>query len=567
MTYPCPQCGAPASASTGCPSCGRGPDQDAIEVVRADAEIASLNRQLGEVWQRREAAASRVRGRVAPAPEVSPRTAQNVLFVLGGLLLGVAAIVFAAVAWAQFGLGGRAVLLATFTGLALAVPFLALRRGLRATGETFAAVGLLLLLLDGYAAWHVDLFGVAGTSGWGYAGVVFAVTAAVAVGYERVTGLTGPRYAALLVAHPVIPLLVAAIEPGPTGWALTFASVAALDVAVLALRRRGVDLAAAVAGGLAAAVAALFALNGLLATDDPGDAAASGASLLVTALVVLAGAIVARRRTALEVAAALLVVSVGVAASRVAVLLVDGGLLTVALVALALAALLVVPLLGRPGARYGGLVVVAAPGLYGFVLAAQAGVRAFDRSLFGPSGWELPAALAVLGAALVLLLPGGRRRVGALGAAAVVALAIPAGLGLPWWTALILDGALVAAGLWLGRGRSSWIVHGPALAVGFLPPLALVLDEDGRPLRRLLLGVAAVAVVIAGVALRLRAPVLIGGGVLVVLALHELAEIWDLVPRWIPLAVAGLVLVLIATTLERRRRDLDRFRAAIHRMS
>src|SRR5262245_50971793 len=41
---------------------------------------------------------------VGPArPESSGRTVQNVLFVLGGLLLGSAAIVFTAVAWANFG--------------------------------------------------------------------------------------------------------------------------------------------------------------------------------------------------------------------------------------------------------------------------------------------------------------------------------------------------------------------------------------------------------------------------------------------------------------------------------
>ncbi|WP_127502490.1 SCO7613 C-terminal domain-containing membrane protein [Actinoplanes solisilvae] len=550
MTHPCPDCGG-----SGCPSC------DAAEVARADAEIAALNQQLAQVWQRREAAAARMRARV-PAVEVTPRTAQNVLFLLGGLLLGVAAIVFAAVAWAQFGLGGRAVLLASFTVVALAVPFVALRRRLRATAETFAAVGLLLLLLDGYAAWHVDLFGVSGLSGWVYAGAVFAATAAVAVGYGRVTGLTGPRYAALAVAHPVIPLLVAAIEPGPTGWALTFAAVAALDVAVLARRRGGLELAAAVTGGLAALVAAAFALIGLLATEDPGDAAGAGASLLVAAAVVLGGALVSRRRVVVPIAASLIAVCLGIAASRFADLLVGGGLLTVALVALAVAALtLLVPI-----ARYGALAVVALPGIYGFVLAAQAGVRAYDRTLFGEADWKLPVALIALGAALVLVLPAGWRRPGALGSAAVVALSIPAGLGLPWWTTLILDGLLLAGGVWLGRDRSSWIAYGPALAVAFLPPLALVLDEDGHPLRRLLLGAAGVAVVIAGVMVRLRAPVLTGGSVLVVLSLHELAEIWDLIPRWIPLAVAGLVLVLIATTLERRRRDLDRFRAAIQRM-
>jgi len=42
--------------------------------------------------------------------------------------------------------------------------------------------------------------------------------------------------------------------------------------------------------------------------------------------------------------------------------------------------------------------------------------------------------------------------------------------------------------------------------------------------------------------------------------------VWDLLPRWIPLAAAGLLLVGLAMTLERRRRDLARVRAALTRM-
>jgi hypothetical protein len=55
--------------------------------------------------------------------------------------------------------------------------------------------------------------------------------------------------------------------------------------------------------------------------------------------------------------------------------------------------------------------------------------------------------------------------------------------------------------------------------------------------------------------------------VLAVVALRELAAVWDLIPRWIPLAAGGVLLVVLATTLERRRRDLARFRQALGRMS
>ena len=149
--------------------------------------------------------------------EASTRTIQTVLFVLGGLLLGTAAIVFTAVAWATFGVRGRALILGSFTALALAAPLFALRRRLVGTAETFAAVGLLLVLLDGYAAWYVNLFGVADGSVPGYAAAVCAVTAAVAAGYASATGLVGPRFAALAVAQPVLPLAGRAGRPGRRG--------------------------------------------------------------------------------------------------------------------------------------------------------------------------------------------------------------------------------------------------------------------------------------------------------------------------------------------------------------
>jgi hypothetical protein len=116
-------------------------------------------------------------------------------------------------------------------------------------------------------------------------------------------------------------------------------------------------------------------------------------------------------------------------------------------------------------------------------------------------------------------------------------------------------------------GLSSWIAYGPALAAALLPALASVLVGDGHPLRRLLLGLGALAVVLVGAHARLKAPVVTGGGVLAVVALHEITLVWDLLPRWIPLAAGGLLLVGLAMTLERRRRDLDRFRAALTRMS
>ncbi|MFC8616898.1 SCO7613 C-terminal domain-containing membrane protein [Micromonospora purpureochromogenes] len=275
--YPCPGCGAPADLVRGCSGCGRPPYPPAAEVVRMDAEIRALGREVErarEAYQglsgrllaaqrRRAELAARVRAEVAPPapagplppvppvpvrpapvpppgrPETSTRTVQGLLFVLGGLLLGTAAVVFTAVAWAAVGVAGRSAILAAVTVLALAAPPVAARRGLRGTAETFAAVGLLLVVLDGYAAWAVDLFGVADWPGTRYAALVGGAGAAIAAGYARLSRLTVPWFAALLVAQPVLPLAAVTARPGAAGWTLVLLGVALLDlVVVVALRRR-----------------------------------------------------------------------------------------------------------------------------------------------------------------------------------------------------------------------------------------------------------------------------------------------------------------------------------------
>ncbi|MEG3637532.1 hypothetical protein V5O40_27520, partial [Micromonospora sp. S2-005] len=288
--YPCPACGSPANLTSGCTGCGRPPHQAAAEVIRLDREIVALGGEvqrarqayeglagrLDAVRRRRDGLAAAVRAEfpvpgtppnhravpavgghpaTAPAPaggrsasvpvrpggaETSTRTVQGLLFVLGGLLLGTAATVFTAVAWASVGVAGRAAILLAFTALLLAVPLIARRRGLRGTAETFAAVGLLLVLLDGYAAWSVDLFGVTAWPGSRYAALVVAISAAVTVGYARISRLAVPWFAALLVVQPLLPLLAAEVRPEPAGWAVVFVGVALVDLAVVvALRRRG----------------------------------------------------------------------------------------------------------------------------------------------------------------------------------------------------------------------------------------------------------------------------------------------------------------------------------------
>ncbi|MEW2327338.1 hypothetical protein AB0880_05925 [Micromonospora chersina] len=304
--YPCPGCGAPADLASGCPGCGRPPYPPAAEVVTLDREIAGLAPRveaarvayqelagrLSTARERRADLAARIRLEipaprpVAPAPpvpvrprpapvpvrpggaETSTRAVQSLLFVLGGLLLGTAAVVFTAVAWAAFGVAGRALILLAFTALALAAPLVARARGLRGTAETFAAVGLLLVLLDGYAAWSVDLLGVGGWPGSRYAALVGGIGVAVAAGYARLSRLTVPWFAALLTAQPVLPLAAVAAEPSAAGWALVLAALALGDlVVVVALRGRvtptGAGPVGAGAGGAGSAGPAGAAAGGI----------------------------------------------------------------------------------------------------------------------------------------------------------------------------------------------------------------------------------------------------------------------------------------------------------------
>ncbi|MBF9129418.1 hypothetical protein I0C86_10595, partial [Plantactinospora sp. S1510] len=115
--------------------------------------------------------------------------------------------------------------------------------------------------------------------------------------------------------------------------------------------------------------------------------------------------------------------------------------------------------------------------------------------------------------------------------------------------------------------RSSWLAYGPGLGAALLPSLVSVGVAGDQPWRRLLLGGGALLVVLAGAQWRRQAPVVLGGGVLATLALREMVDVWDRLPRWIFLAVGGFVLIGLAMTYERRRRDLRRLRAAVGRMN
>ncbi|MDX2821243.1 hypothetical protein PV416_09115 [Streptomyces ipomoeae] len=115
-------------------------------------------------------------GPPARRPEATAPGVQNVLLVLGGVLLTVAAIAFTLVSWGHMGIAGRAVVLCAVTLAALGSPVALLRRGLRSTAEAVAALGLALTVLDAYALHEVTFTEADGTAYSAAAAAVLAVT-------------------------------------------------------------------------------------------------------------------------------------------------------------------------------------------------------------------------------------------------------------------------------------------------------------------------------------------------------------------------------------------------------
>jgi hypothetical protein len=506
MTYPCPICRTPATLDSGCPGCGAPPDPEAAEVVALNVEfdrqrahvdtayrdyLAAAER-LEEIRLRRNRIAARVAARASastagttarakpapqspppPAPpaaiparpETSVRTVQNVLFVLGGLLLGSAAVVFTAVAWASFGVVGRAAILAVTTVVVLTVPPLALLRRLTATAETFAALGLLLVLLDGYAAWYVNLAGVAtALPPTTYAGVAFAVTAALAWGYGAATGLIGPRHVALVAVQPVLPLLAARAGFGAAGWTVLCGLVALGDIAVAARpRRHGLAVAAWILAGLAGLTGAALALAGEISSGTVPAALRTG-----TALVFLAAIPLVHRITFRAGSAVLAAVVVG-AFGRVVLAGWPSWTLPLLAAAVAVLALAARRLPGPRvalGAWTAALAVVAAGwSLLAGVRTVAAAFPAWHADLASTAVGthvQLPLTVLLLAIAAVALLPAVLVEISAV-AAVLLALAVP----VPWWASSLVDGVAVLPLLVtavLVRRASWWY----GIAAGFL---------------------------------------------------------------------------------------------------
>ncbi|WP_121717701.1 hypothetical protein [Streptomyces sp. E5N91] len=232
-------------------------------------------------------------GAAARRPEATAPGVQNVLLVLGGVLLTIAAIAFTPVSWGHLGIAGRALVLGALTVGALGAPVALLRCGLRSTAEAVAALGTALTVLDAYALHEVAF---PGTDGVGYTATASAVLAALWAVYGVRLGLRHPLPLAVATAH--LPLLLGAIAVGAGPYTLTAVSLAtaaggtavALHAALLPVR------IVAVTGALGTGAAGVLSAGWLCwSASGPGPAARAAALLLVAAaLALMAGRFVPR---------------------------------------------------------------------------------------------------------------------------------------------------------------------------------------------------------------------------------------------------------------------------------
>jgi hypothetical protein len=441
--------------------------------------------------------------RVARA-ETSPVTAQAVLLVLGGLLLSVAAVVFTVVAWGRVGIGGKSVILLAMTGTVLGVPVALTRRRLTGSAEAVAAVGLVLTVLDAYATYAVDLAGLGGVDGGWYVAGAAAVLAGLWWGYGALTGLVGPRVAAVVAAQVPLPLLVATAGGKATAGAAAYAVLAGLDVALVAAVRRGLAAAgrgAAAVAWVAGVAGALGWLVAVTAAAGPASGARTGV-VLPAALVLLLAAAVAGGAAAVAPAghprdwAAAVATAGGAAAGFAALRLAVHPVLAAAVVAapLAVAAGLLPARTWRRGVWWaaGGLLAAAAAVPAAGALRIVAGALSWTAAVWSGAPHGAVAALTAPGTAGGTLPPTAALSAALLAGAACLTLAAQHGALRAAMPIDTPDAASVAA----RRGALAAVA---AAVVTVVVPLVVLLDP---PYAVALAGLAAVAALAAVLACR-----------------------------------------------------------------
>ncbi|MGW4571852.1 SCO7613 C-terminal domain-containing membrane protein [Streptomyces tendae] len=429
-------------------------------------------------------------GAAARRPETTAPGVQNVLLVLGGVLLTIAAIAFTLVSWGHLGIAGRSLVLGALTVGVLGAPVTLLRRGLRATAEAVAGLGTALTVLDAYALHEVAF---TGADGVGYTAVASAVLAALWAAYGARLGLFHPLPLAVATAHLPLLLWAVALGAGPlTLTAVLLATAAGGTAAALRAASAPVRVVAVV-GALGTGTVGVLSAGWLCwSASDPGSAARAAALLVVAAAAALVtGRFVPNRAVAAAAATAagLCLVAGSAGVLRVSVpgeWTVPGCQLCAILLLTAERTSLPLPLrqgLVRAAVAVQGFAVLwAVPLVAGSVLgpAVQAvtpwsgAPRTVRDAVFadvtGPAyASTVPLVLAVVAAALVVAGHRTPRRPAVMVVALVLGWAalhvLPVALQLPYTAGLVTQAAVVVAALVLAV-RSDRADGGPT-------PLAL----------------------------------------------------------------------------------------------
>ncbi|MFD4985499.1 hypothetical protein [Streptomyces sp. NPDC058374] len=552
------------------------PSSPVEELALLDRELVWLDSRRGQLLHRRAWLVAA--GRAWPAPTWQPpsgagpqaappawgpparqapavggtRGVQHVLLILGGLLLAVAAVAFTLVGWGEMGIAGRSVVLAAVTAGTLAAPVPLLRRGLTATAEAVAGLGLLLTVLDAYAL-HAAV--VPGAEGPGFAALASAALAAVWTAYGLGLGrLRLPLPAAVVAGQ--FPLVLWAWSAGASplgfGWAL-LATAAAGVLAGVGGRGLEVRAVAWLGAAVAGAAGLLIGLGASLAADGPLDAAGPGALLLTGAVVALAAGWRAPGEGA---------VAGGVVAGLAVVAGVGG-----------------VPRTEVPGswAVVVYLLCGAAPALLWWLEAVPRPVR---RGVLGASAAVTGlAVLTALPAVTAVLLGPAALRTGVWSGAPEGVRDVTAVSGV-WPDAVAAPVVLLVAAVLLGAGYAaarvreggprtgSWAVAGAGvLGLGWVAALVLTVVAEAPYAVALAVDVVLVAGVLA-VAARPVSDALARTGLWCAVAGAVNAGLLALAAEPATYAVAGAFVVLLAAgaTYEQRLRDARRVRDSLGRM-
>ena len=515
----------------------------------AGTTAAGAGRAAGPAGDRATGSVPRQRTRPEPRVETSRGSARNTLLTLGGVLMALAAVVVTGLFFTAAPTGGRAVILAVATLIALAAPLLLARRTLTATAETLAGFGLLMVLLDGYVAYSTDLLGLGSVSLTLYSSVLCGVVAAVAAAYRLASHLRAPQYAALLAVQPVLPLFAAHLAAGREAMATVFAVVAALNlgsVEVLgrdpgrvlgAVLRRSSRLRlpglAPGPGGqpwprrlretawvlfvVTLATSAALSAIGLWAARTGAEALRSALVLVLAAAVGVAGGLLARRPPLGQVAGGAATFLTVMAANRVnALAFPDYALALTAAIAVVIAvACRALPRRARTGPRWGSL---AGAGFTGIIVAIEVArttvaivrasvtprVWAADVAAFADRVPAVDAQIPITAVLLVLLavaaVPRPRRLDALVAGLGVLALALPPWLfgsaSLAWLLIPVLAWAVaslaVASAVPARRGGSAAIRAGTA---GVLCLFAVTVSLAGPGLTALTCALIAIVAV------------------------------------------------------------------------